>query len=203
MRISCIRHGVTHDNVGGIFRGLDGGGLTEEQSRELRALVFDASGFDAIYSSPAARCRETAECLGIASFIEDSRLSERDLGVFGGLTVAECQERYSAEFAAIKELDAGFVIPAGESREQHLTRILSWIRDIPESKEEVLAITHGGTIDFLYRLGSAHELHGGSHIFAGPNAAISVFEMSDTDVRVVTHGEKFVDRHDGQGGHVL
>ncbi len=194
MRISCIRHGVTHDNVRGIFRGLDGGGLTEEQSRELRAIVFDASSFDAIYSSPTARCRETAECLGIASFIEDARLSERDLGVFDGLTVEECQERYSVEFAAFKVLDAGFMIPGGESREQHLNRILSWIRDIPESQGEVLAITHGGTIDFLYRLGSAHELHGGNDIFAGPNAAISVFQLSAMDVRVATHGERLVDR---------
>ena len=51
----------------------------------------------------------------------------------------------------------------------------------------VLAVTHGGTIYFLCRFGTGGVVHGGDEVFAGPNAALSVFEVSWPAVSVVEH----------------
>jgi broad specificity phosphatase PhoE len=148
---------------------------------------FDAAEFDAIYTSPAARCRETASALGIEGYRVDPRLAERHFGIFDGRSVAECKELYPREFDAFTRLDGDFVIPGGESRVQHLDRIAAWLRDVA-AHANVLAFTHGGTIDFLYRLGTSRAEHGGPEVFAGPNAAISEFEVVWPEIAVVRHG---------------
>ena len=187
VQVSCLRHGVTDRNAKGVFSGMGTEGLTEEARLGLAAADFEATGFDAIYCSPAVRCVETATSLGIAHHIEEPRLAERDFGLFEGLTADECRERHPEEFEAFRRLDAHFVIPGGESRAQHLARITDWLQEV-EAHRRVLAVTHGGTIDFLYRLGSGGPLHGGGTVFAGPNAALSVFDVEWPSVTVRHHG---------------
>jgi broad specificity phosphatase PhoE len=165
--------------------------ISEEQRQALSALSFDTSHFDAIYCSPAQRCRETAEALGIGDPIVEPRLAERGFGIFDGLTAQQCRDRYSAEFDAFLVLDGTFVIPGGESRAQHLDRIASWLEDVAHHAA-VLAVTHGGTIDFLYRLGTGQPVHGGSTVFAGPNAARSIFDVTWPNVSVIEHGMPLV-----------
>ena len=157
------------------------------QRRALEATRFDSTEFDAIYSSPAARCRETAAALGIDRLRVDARLAERHFGIFDGRSVAECRDLYPDAFAAFRRLDGDFVIPGGESRGQHLDRVSAWLRAIAD-RADVLAFTHGGTIDLLYRLGTAHPPHGGIEVFAGPNAAISEFEVEWPRISLIRHG---------------
>lgn len=159
MRVSCVRHGVTELNARGVFSSMGREGLTERQRRDLAAVEFDASDFDAVYCSPAKRCRETAATLGVHDLILEPRLAEQDFGVFDGMTADQCRRTYASEFEAVRLLDADFVIPGGESRAQHLDRVLAWLRDVVHH-QHVLAATHGGTIDFLYRLGAGEPLHG-------------------------------------------
>jgi broad specificity phosphatase PhoE len=61
---------------------------------------------------------------------------------------------------------------------------LEWLRDVAHHRS-VLAITHGGMIDFLYRLGTGTALHGGDQIFGGENAAISTFDVDWPSVALV------------------
>ena len=187
MYVSCLRHGVTALNARGVFSGTGEEGLTEDQHRALEAIDFDATGFDAVYCSPATRCKETARFLGLTHLAEEPRLAERHLGIFEGLTPAQCHRLHSAEFEAFQRLDADFIIPGGESRAQHLERIVEWLIEV-SIYQHVLAVTHGGTIDFLFRLGTGGVVHGGDELFAGPNAALSVFEVSWPAVSVVEHG---------------
>ena len=153
MLVSCLRHGVTDCNVKGVFSGMGTEGLTEDARFGLSAADFDAARYDVTYCSPAARCLETAACLGITDPVEEPRLAERDFGIFEGLTVDECRERHAAEFETFRRLDEDFVIPGGESRAQHFARVSEWLQEAAAHRH-VLAVTHGGTIDFLYRLGS-------------------------------------------------
>lgn len=184
MELDCIRHGVTRWNVENRFNGHSPGGLTQEQARELASHHFNSLRYDRIYCSPLRRCVETAECLRIEGYVEDARLAERNLGVFERLTVAECRERYPREFERFRLLDDDFVIPGGESRAQHLERTLAWLEDASRY-ESVLAVTHGGTIDFLYRLGSGLPLHGGDKVYAGDNAALSRFRVTGPEVELI------------------
>ena len=187
MRVSCLRHGVTALNAQGVFSGAGEEGLTEDQRRALTAIDFDASGFDAVYCSPAPRCKETAQYLGLTHHSEEPRLAERHLGIFEGLTPEQCRRRYPADFEAFQRLDADFIIPGGESRAQHLERVVEWLVEVA-IYPRVLAVTHGGTIDFLFRLGTGGVVHGGDELFGGPNAALSVFDVSWPAVSVVEHG---------------
>lgn len=193
MNVFCIRHGVTYENARGIFCGHGGGGLTTEQREQLCSLDFAVSRFDAIYCSPAPRCRETALCLGALAFVEDGRLAERDFGIFDGHTPEHCRRAFPDHYAAFRRLDGDFVIPMGESRAQHLDRVMEWLREVSAIHESVLAFTHGGIVDFFFRLGSGLELHGGSEVFAGPNAAISEFEVVWPRVSVNSHGRLLAD----------
>lgn len=191
MRLTCLRHGVTELNAQGIFSSMGREGLTQSQRQDLAAVEFEAADFDAVYCSPAWRCRETASVLGMHELIVEPRLAEREFGVFEGLTGEQCRQRYPSEFEAFRRLDAGFVIPGGESREQHMDRVLAWLGDVGHHRY-VLAVTHGGTIDFLYRLGAGEPPHGGTTVFAGPNAARSVFDVSLPSISVVEHGVRLV-----------
>lgn len=184
MRLHCLRHGLSLANSQHRFNPKHEDALTDAQARALAATSFDISTFDGIYISPLRRCKETAEMLRITNFIEDARLAERDLGIFEGLTASECQVQFAEAFAAFRTFDADYCIPNGESRASHLARALEWLRDVSHHRR-VLAITHGGTIDFLYRLGTGTALHGGSDIFGGQNAAISIFEVNWPSVKLV------------------
>ena len=187
MRISCIRHGMTDENLAGRYSGGDEDSLTKQQREQLLQVFFDSSLYDAVFCSPLSRCIETAECLRIPRWVLEPRIQERNFGIFEGLTHSECQQRFPTEYAAFRVFDADFVIPGGESRDQHWARVSDWISDVASTHQEVLAITHGGIIDFLYRLGTGRPLHGDDQVFSADNATLSVFEVRWPDVQLVDY----------------
>ena len=184
MHVHCLRHGETENNLSGRFHGTSDESLTDPQKEILLASQLDISVYDAIYCSPLPRCIETAECLRISHFLVDTRLKERKFGIFEGLTAAECKQQYPYDFSRFMSFDGNFIIPNGESRVHHFERLCSWLRDI-STFSNVLAITHGGSIDFLYRLGTNIPLHGGDRIFSSNNATLSIFEVNFPDVRLI------------------
>ena len=89
MRLSCLRHGLTIENTKGIYHGTSDGTLTDQQRIVLANTRFDPSRYDVIYCSPLGRCAETARALGIQSWVTDARITERNFGIFEGLSKAE------------------------------------------------------------------------------------------------------------------
>ena len=183
MRLYCLRHGITDANVVGRFNGPDDA-LTTSQRESLAAVEFDATPFDAVYCSPHRRAVETAQCLRLPTWTLEPRIVERRFGIFEGLTAAECAARFPTEFARFATFDADYVVPNGESRAQNLDRIVAWLHEIAVHRE-VLAITHGGTIDFLYRVAAGIALHGGPRIYSGDNATLAIFDVDWPNVRLV------------------
>jgi broad specificity phosphatase PhoE len=188
MELHCLRHGLTVENAKGIYHSRADGVLTTEQREALGHVCFEASRYDAIYCSPLGRCRDTASALGIDAWIADARIVERDFGIFEGLTADECARANPEAFRAFQALDAEFRIPGGESRAEHWARTLDWLRAIAVH-ERVLAITHGGTIDFLYRLARGVALHGGGKIYSASPASLSRFEVRWPSVALLGHDE--------------
>jgi 2,3-bisphosphoglycerate-dependent phosphoglycerate mutase len=191
MRLYCLRHGLTIENTKGIYHGTSDGTLTDEQRAALANVRFDASRYDAIYCSPLGRCAETARALGIQSWVTDARITERNFGIFEGLSRSECEARFPDEFRAFQRFDEHYQIPKGESRAQNLARVLEWIQAI-RRHQQVLAITHGGTIDFLYRMARGMDLHGGSEIFSASNASLSSFNVDWPQVELVAYDARLV-----------
>ena len=186
LTLDCIRHGKTRSNLDGRYNGTSEESLTREQCVQLAAVDFHSSSYDAVFCSPRQRCVETATHLRISDWQLEPRIVERHFGVFEGLTQRECSAQYPAEFAAFRAFDQHYVVPSGESRGAHHARMIDWIRSIEESYRSVLAITHGGMIDLLYRLGAAEPLYdfeGG--IKAGGYATLSRFEVQWPRVRTL------------------
>lgn len=189
MELHCIRHGVTSKNIEGRSNGWIDDSIISDEAIFLQKRNLDTKHYDAIYCSPMKRCVETAEALGITDWIEDARIKERNLGIFEGKTPQECENLFSEDFKRFKTLDENYKMPEGESRKQNLERVMSWVQEL-SGFNRVLAITHGGTIDFLYRLASGTELHGGGNIFTGKNAAISIFSWEENEWRVIVFDEQ-------------
>jgi len=189
MILDCIRHGATESNLAGRFNGSSLEGITIGQRAALEQVRFDASPYDAVFVSDLPRCVETAVSLGLTGFQLEPRLQERGLGVFEGLTPAECRDRFAEDFARFLMFEADFVIPGGESRAQHFSRLSQWLAEL-EPMGRVLAVTHGGTIDFLCRLGNGWRLHGGDTIHSSANAHLSRFDLDWPVVRLLAFNQQ-------------
>ena len=190
MILHCIRHGVTLGNVENRFNGHTEDSITPEQAEALARLTFASSDYDAIYCSPKKRCIETATGLKIANWREEPRIVERHFGLFEGLNFLEAREKYPDHWTSFVALDADYSSGDGESRGAHLARLMHWLEEIAAEHQNVLAITHGGTLDFLYRMGSGAPIHGGGRMHAGENAALSIFEVTWPDVKLIEFSRK-------------
>jgi 2,3-bisphosphoglycerate-dependent phosphoglycerate mutase len=190
LRLDLIRHGVTLSNLGHRFNDSEDEPLADDALAALAAIKFDASRYDLVFASPLRRAVQTADGLGLRDYVLESRIRERGLGVFQGLTATQCQARYSAEFTRFLTYDADFCIPEGESRRDHLQRVSGWLEEAARSgAQNVLVITHGGTVDFVYRMGIGLPLHGGDSIFGGENLSRSSFRVEWPRVSLIRYDE--------------
>jgi probable phosphoglycerate mutase len=185
MRLDVIRHGITALNLDGRFNTEDEP-LVDYEVRRLRTASIPTGRYKRVYVSPLRRCTETADALGLAGYQLDSRLCERRFGAFEGLTYPECKKRFGDAFEAFSLYDSEFAPEGGESRSNHFSRVSAWLQYACQAETDaVLAITHGGTLDFLYRLAKRESLHGGERIYAGENAAISSFNITWPQVQLL------------------
>jgi len=191
MLLDVIRHGATATNAAGRFN-TDDEALLRSEVQRLRAAAIPGH-YDLIYVSPLRRCIETAEALGLSRFETDARLRERHFGVFAGLTPAECMASFPEAFGVFARFDAAFAPDGGESRAEHVARIWAWLEDVcRRAPARALAITHGGTLDFLYRQATGRDLHGGSQIYAGENAALSSFRVEWPQLELIGFSQPLV-----------
>ena len=189
MYLDVIRHGATSSTDGLRFNDHEQEPLTPAALAGLARMRFDASDYDRVDVSSLRRAVQTAEGLGLSGFTADARLAERGLGILRGLTAAQCLKRFRAEFERFNEFDPDYCIPGGESRGAHLARVLAWLEDVRASRaRRTLAITHGGVLDFLRRLGAGDPIHGG--VFnGGALLARSRFEIIGPDLRLISFAE--------------
>ena len=145
-----IRHGRTTWNDEGRMQGWADPGLDAVGRRQAQALArrLYSESFAALYSSPLARSRETAEAVAAGHnmpIVYDDRLRERHLGEWTGLTFEQARER-NPELAVDDWRMAG--PPGGESQAQLMARVAAALDDIaarhPEST--VAVFSHGGAL---------------------------------------------------------
>ena len=149
--IALARHGETPYNAARRFQGHLPVPLSErgrEQAHDL-ARVAAQRPWGALYCSPLARARETADIVGAAIGlhpIEDARFAETDTGDwtdrFFDEVAAEDPERYAAWRAA----DPAFAFPGGESFAAQQLRVLEGIDAVRRGPRPALVVCHRGTI---------------------------------------------------------
>jgi phosphoserine phosphatase len=161
--ILLARHGETDWNREGRFQGHADPPLNRTgrvQAVDLSAALM-AEQLAAVYSSPLRRALETAEVLATSHGLEPvpvDDLREVDVGSWSGLTRAEVEERFPAQFA--RWLDYGQGWEDGETYEEMGRRAVDALLLLAAAHdgERVLAVTHGGPIRaaFAFADGTTH-----------------------------------------------
>ena len=168
------RHGETDWNREGRWQGWADPPLNDAGLEQARALAeqLRSMPFDAVFSSDLRRAHETAEIVAApheVPVIADRGLREIDIGSWSGLTRAEIERR----FPDGSRRD-------GETREQHLERVLATVQRIARAHAgaRLLVVSHGGTMRVL-------RSHAGDEPFH-PIANCGVIELHFRDDRLTT-----------------
>ena len=192
MRLLLIRHGETDWNNTGRVQGhtdtpLNANGIA--QACHLATRIAAEESFAAMYASPLARARVTAEIIAErcgATPILDDRLKEQMLGEFEGLTDADLEQRFPGALAAWRAYPLQSPLPGQERRDAFQQRVQSFLDDLRARHVDgtrVAVVTHGGTIGMM--LASLIGLDIGKRFpFWFDNASLSRVDLSGGRVRL-------------------
>lgn len=178
MLIGLIRHGLTDWNVLGRIQGQSDIPLNEEGREQARLLGMrlqkEPYQWDAVVTSGLSRARETGEIiasmLGIELLEPDVRLNERSFGQVEGLTQAERENKWGADWHLL-ELGQ-------ESEEAMRRRGLTFLKAIWEENRDrnLLVVSHGA---FLAQLFTA--LYEDKHSERIGNLSLTILERQDME----------------------
>lgn len=154
-KLHLICHGLTEANLQGKYIGKLDEPLCDRGVEDLLTLqgTYRYPTAEAVYSSPLARCVQTAELLYPDVYLQIvDDLRELDFGTFDGCTAEELQN--NPAFLAWLEDSATSAPPGGESGAQLFARIHNALDQILRNmmEEEISSaavITHGGIIAML------------------------------------------------------
>lgn len=140
MAIYFIRHGESQANADGVHDGqrLDSS-LTEKGRKQAKVTAEKAKSdgliIERIISSPLKRAKETAIEFSKTFDIEvetDDRLKEYDMGLASGMSVKGTDNDYKTNN------------PKSEKVEDFQRRIMDFLAEIEDLKQNILIIGHGG-----------------------------------------------------------
>ena len=162
----CIaRHGETDWNKSGILQGwfdVPINDLGRSQAHALAANLANAN-FDAIWSSPLARARETAEIVAAALQLRPPTchdgLKEKHFGAIQGIPKSELAELDPALLEQILRRNPAAEFVGGEGLDEFVDRVLGAFEDIGtlHAGERVLVVTHGWVMDVVTRHVHGHS----------------------------------------------
>lgn len=153
-RLVLVRHGQTEWNASGRAQGHTDISLDETgQAQAAAAAPYLAALRPArLWSSDLARASETAAYVAEAADLPvetDARLREYDVGVRAGLTLAEFEATYPAEYAAWLAHDESLPVDGAETSEQVRERVLPALRQCLDGLTRGrtgIVVTHGACL---------------------------------------------------------
>lgn len=155
-RIHLIRHGLTQDNIDGVYSGRNETPLSEDGRNQLLSMKeeYKYPMVDFVFTSPLKRCTETAEILypHLKPIVIDD-LTEYNFGEFEGRTAQELHEKEPL-FDRWLMGDENIKPPFGESNREFTNRICSAFVKIVDGVvksgiDNIAIVTHGGVISTL------------------------------------------------------
>ena len=148
LELWLVRHGETPWNSEGRALGQSDPPLSELGVRqsELLARRFRTVAFDEVYASDLTRARYTARlALPAAEIRLEPRLREIHLGDWEGKRWTALEGKDEAALQTWRGDPYHERAPGGESYEDLLRRVSTWLPELPTSGR-VVAFAHGGTI---------------------------------------------------------
>jgi alpha-ribazole phosphatase len=155
-RVYLIRHGETQLNREQTFRGRLDVPLNDRGRAQARAVGerLAAENLSAVYCSPLARARETAEAVADSSgltALPDDTLMDMDFGEWQGLTLASVEEQYPEIYRTWATAPEAARVPGGETLADVLRRAGDGLRILAERyhDETVAVVTHRVVLKLL------------------------------------------------------
>ncbi len=148
--IILVRHGQTEWNRDERFRGHTDIELNETGLAQARALAARISAQwhpVAVYVGPLTRTRQTGDAIAhsvqLAAQVEDG-LIDVDCGGWQGLTPAEVQQRWPAEYQTYLHSPEGFTFPGGDSLEAARMRGMDCLQKLiaPYPDQTLVLVSH-------------------------------------------------------------
>ena len=178
--LSLICHSTTRDLRAATFGGDDG--LDPVGRTKAERLAGTLGKVDACWTSPALRCRETAEALGLDATVDD-RLRDCDYGRWTGLKFQQVLLKEPRKLVRWMK-DPSSAPHGGETVPEVIDRIAGWLREPSRAQGHTVAVTHAAVI----RAAIVHVIEAGPKSFW----RIDVLPLSLTDLR--TNGRRWVFR---------
>lgn len=180
-RFCLVRHGETDWNAASRLQGhtdidLNAKGLAQAKQM-AHALKKMNLQFDVLYTSDLQRAAKTAqeiEALFKTSAISNAALRERHLGALQGLTINEAPICEPVLWKSHLSRNIEESLRDGESIQQFSDRIKTALEKIrmAHSGKTILLVSHGGTLDMMYRIASNQALDA-KKVVAVPNASLN------------------------------
>jgi broad specificity phosphatase PhoE len=152
--IYLSRHGETDWNAEGRWQGHTDQPLNENGRNQARALAeaLRSTGLSGVVTSDLVRARETAAIVAAAHgrLIDyvDPDLRERTIGVFEGLTRAECERLHPEAWAAWvqRKVPPPGAEAQGPLGERVMKAIARAAMRVAHAEAPLLLVTHGGAM---------------------------------------------------------
>ena len=180
-RFCLVRHGETDWNVERRLQGhtdidlnQQGMAQAEQMAKALKAINLK---FDVLYTSDLLRAANTAkaveETFGVNA-IPDEALRERHLGALQGLTTADASALKPTLWEIHLSRNLDHSLEGGESILEFSHRIHGVLEKIrlQHLGKTILLVSHGGTLDMIYRLASNQALEAERAVNV-PNASLN------------------------------
>lgn len=156
MNLYLIRHGETEYNKNKYYYGRDDVAINEIGIIQCEKIskILEKIDFKTVYISEMKRTQQTAQIIlknRKYKIIKDSRINERNFGVFEGKNYNKIKELYPQEWKNWCEDWKNAAPPEGESYVQFYSKIKDFMDDILKIKDDnVLIVSHGGVIRCIY-----------------------------------------------------
>ncbi|MDX1710486.1 MAG: histidine phosphatase family protein [Rhodovibrionaceae bacterium] len=177
--LALLRHGPTDWNAAERIQGHTDVPLSEA-GREAVAgwrLPKRVRGYT-VYASPLARTCQTARLLDLPNVRLEPRLKEMNWGAWEGRRLQDLRLELGEDMRQRERQGFDFRPPGGESPRDLLERLTSWLREVADAGEPVLAITHKGVIRTLSAAASGWDLVGKPPYKIEP-ACLHFFRVAD------------------------
>lgn len=156
MRLLIIRHGESEADLLNVHEGRADFALTKvghAQAEKLARWISDRFHIDRLYASPLRRARQTAACIARETGLE-IQLADELMEFNNGLIAGKSREEVRTKYPFIPDLPMHASVYEQESKLDFRFRteyILSKIISENDADSTIAVVSHGGTINQLYR----------------------------------------------------